>query len=119
MNIMRICWELRRGHAYMARFEEPFHFKRRTEPRVHINGRSIVAAENQSNLIPFDQPCGWNIVAGTPCNICDYSKRGAFPCQCRRLGKYQPVSRKEYDQIRSDVERGTYKLETYVKKVVK
>ena len=66
------------GHAYMARFEEPFHFKRRTEPRVHINGRSIVAAENQSNLIPFDQPCGWNIVAGTPCNICDYSKEEPF-----------------------------------------
>ena len=35
------------GHAYMARFEEPFHFKRRTEPRVRINGRSLVAAENQ------------------------------------------------------------------------
>ena len=32
------------GHAYMARFEEPFHFKRRTEPRgkdqrkIHCGG---------------------------------------------------------------------------------
>lgn len=107
------------GHAYMARFEEPFHFKRRTEPRVRINGRSIVAAENQSNLIPFDQPCGWNIVAGTPCNICDYSKKEPFLVNAGDWVKYQPVSRKEYDKIRKDVEKGTYKLETYVKKVVK
>ena len=33
--------------------------------------------------------------------------------------KYQPVSRKEYDQIKADVERGTYKVETYAKKAVK
>ena len=107
------------GHAYMARFEEPFHFKRRTEPRVRINGRSIVAAENQSNLIPFDQPCGWNVVAGTPLNVCDYSKKEPFLVNAGDWVKYQPVSRKEYDQIRADVERGTYKLETYVKKAVK
>ena len=31
----------------------------------------------------------------------------------------EKIAGKEYDQIRSDVERGTYKLETYVKKVVK
>ena len=62
------------GHAYMARFEEPFHFKRRETPRVHIPGRSIVAQLNLSNLIPFGQPCGWNIVGSTPLEICDYQK---------------------------------------------
>ena len=106
------------GHAYMARFEEPFHFKRRTEPRVRINGRSIVAAENQSNLIPFDQPADgtlWQVLPAISAII----PRRSFLVNAGDWVKYQPVSRKEYDKIRKDVERGTYKLETYVKKVVK
>ena len=53
------------GHAYMARFEESFHFKRRETPRVRIPGQSIVVQLNLSNLIPFDQPCGWNIIGAT------------------------------------------------------
>ena len=44
------------GHAYMARFEEPFHFKRRETPRVRIEARSIVAQENLSNLIRLNSP---------------------------------------------------------------
>ncbi|MCH3955443.1 MAG: allophanate hydrolase subunit 1 [Eubacterium sp.] len=49
------------GHPYAARFEEPFAFKRRPEPRLKIPGRSVVVQQNLSDLIPFDQPCGWNI----------------------------------------------------------
>lgn len=107
------------GHAYMARFEEPFHFKRRESPRVKISGRSIVVGENLSNLIPFDQPCGWNVVAATPLNICDYTKKDPFLAHAGDWVKYMPVSRKEYDQIRADVEKGTYQIETYAKKAVK
>ena len=107
------------GHAYMARFEEPFHFKRRESPRVKINGGSIVVGENLSNLIPFDQPCGWNVVAATPLKVCDYTKEDPFLAHAGDWVKYQPVSRKEYDQIKADVERVTYKVETYAKKAVK
>ena len=38
------------GHAYMARFEEPFHFKRRESPRVRISGGSIVVQLNLSKI---------------------------------------------------------------------
>lgn len=105
------------GHAYMARFEEPFHFKRRESPRVKISGRSIVAGENLSNLIPFDQPCGWNVVAATPLNICDYTKKDPFLVGAGEWVRYIPVSRREYDLIRTDVEKGTYQVKTYTKVV--
>src|SRR5699024_11842192 len=75
--------------------------------------------ENLSNLIPFDQPCGWNVVAATPLKVCDYTKEDPFLAHAGDWVKYQPVSRKEYDQIKADVERGTYKVETYAKKAVK
>lgn len=105
------------GHAYMARFEEPFHFKRRESPRVHIPGQSIVVQLNLSNLIPFPQPCGWNIIGATPLVICDYAKEDPFLVHAGEWIQYVPVSQREYQKIRQDVEKGTYRLKTYEKAV--
>lgn len=105
------------GHAYAARFEEPFHFKRRPSPRVHISARSIVVQENLSNLIPFDQPCGWNIIGTTPLTICDYAKKDPFLVHAGEWIKYVPVTLKEYNQIREADEKGTYRVKTYEKVV--
>ncbi|EEG74616.1 5-oxoprolinase subunit PxpB [[Clostridium] hylemonae] len=105
------------GHAYMARFEEPFHFKRRETPRVRIPGQSIVVQLNLSNLIPFDQPCGWNIVGATPLTICDHTKKDPFLVHAGEWVRYVPVGRREYEKIKEDVRRGTYRLKTYEKAV--
>lgn len=106
------------GHAYMARFGQPFHFKRRESPRVRISGQSVVAAQNLSNLIPFDQPCGWNVVGATPVTICDYSKDDPFLVHAGDWVKYVPVSRKEYEKIKEADQKGTYRIKTYEKKGV-
>lgn len=101
------------GHAYTARFNEPFHFKRRESPRVKIPGQSIVVQLNLSNLIPFDQPCGWNIIGATPLKICDYQKTDPFLVHAGDWIKYVPVSEKEYRKISESVARGSYKVKTY------
>ena len=105
------------GHAYMARFEESFHFKRRETPRVRIPGQSIVVQLNLSNLIPFDQPCGWNIIGATPLTICDYTKEDPFLVHAGEWVRYVPVSLREYHKIKEDVRKGTYRLKTYTKAV--
>ncbi len=105
------------GHPYMARFEEPFHFKRRETPRVHIPARSIVVQLNLSDLIPFDQPCGWNIIGSTPLDICDYSKEDPFLVHSGDWVKHVPITEREYQQIRREVEQGTFKCKTYEKAV--
>ncbi len=107
------------GHPYKARFEEPFHFKRRETPRVRIPGGSVVAQLNLSNLIPFPQPCGWNIMGATPLTVCDYNREDPFLVHAGEWVKYVPVTRREYDQIKKDVEKGRYQVKTYTKKVVK
>ena len=105
------------GHAYMARFEEPFHFKRRETPRVSIPGQSIVVQLNLSNLIPFPQPCGWNIIGATPLTICDYTKEDPFLVHAGEWVRYVPVSLREYKKIQEDEKRGKYRLKTYEKAV--
>lgn len=64
------------GHAYMARFEEPFHF-----------------------------------------TICDHTKKDPFLVHAGEWVRYVPVGRREYEKIKEDVRRGTYRLKTYEKAV--
>jgi len=103
------------GHAYMARFERPFSFQRREFPRVRIPGGSIVAAQNLSNLIPFDQPCGWNIIAHTPVVLCDYGKEPPCLVNAGDWVKFVPVNEKEYNQINQLVQAGAYQCRIYWK----
>ena len=98
------------GHPYSARFEEPFSFKRRDTARVKIPAGSVVVQLNLSNLIPFEQPCGWNIIGSTPLTICDYKKEDPFLVHAGEWIRYIPVSQKEYDQIKRADEAGTYQV---------
>ena len=96
------------GHPYAARFAEPFGFKRRETARVMIPGRSVVVQQNLSDLIPFDQPCGWNIVGMTPCEICDYKREDPFLVHAGEWIRHKPVTPEEYREIRAEVEAGTW-----------
>lgn len=102
------------GHPYSARFEEPFSFKRRDTARVRIPARSVVVQLNLSDLIPFEQPCGWNIIGSTPLTICDYKKEDPFLVHAGEWIRYIPVSQKEYDRIRKEDEAGTYQMKVHV-----
>ncbi len=103
------------GHAYAARFENPFHFMRRDTPRLKVPGSSIVAGENLSNILPFDQPCGWNLIGSTPLKMCDYSKENPFLLHAGQWIKFVPINEDEYHRIRADVEKGLYQCKTYEK----
>ena len=101
------------GHPYMARFEEPYSFKRRESPRVKIPARSVVVQLNLSDLISFEQPCGWNIIGSTPLDICNFKKEDPFLLSAGDWVRHVPVTKEEYDRIRRDVENGTYQVKTY------
>ncbi len=102
------------GHPYSARFEEPFSFKRRDTARVRIPARSVVVQLNLSDLIPFEQPCGWNIIGSTPLTICDYNREDPFLVHAGEWVRYIPVSQKEYDEIRRADEAGTYQVKVHI-----
>lgn len=98
------------GHPYSARFEEPFSFKRRETARINIPARSVVVQQNLSDLIPFDQPCGWNIIGSTPLTICDYKKEDPFLVHAGEWVRYIPITKEEYERIRKADEAGTYQV---------
>lgn len=104
------------GHPYTARFENPFSFKRRPTPRVSIPGGSIVVQLALSDIIPFEQPCGWNIIGSTPVLACDYRKEQPFLLHAGQWIHHRPIDKKEYEDIKRQVELGSYVCKTYEKK---
>jgi len=100
------------GHPYCARFENPFSFKRRESPRVKINGGSIVVQLELSDIIPFDQPCGWNIIGTTPVLPCDFRKENPFVLKAGQWIRHVPVTAQEFGRIKAEVEQGTYRFVT-------
>ena len=103
------------GHPYTARFENPFSFKRMENPRLKIPGGSIVVQLGLSDIIPFDQPCGWNIIGATPVLACDYRKEDPFLLHAGQWIRHRPVSKEEYLDIRKQVEDGSYVCRSWEK----
>lgn len=101
------------GHPYTARFENHFSFKRRETPRVRIPGGSIVVQLGLSDIIPFDQPCGWNIIGTTPILACDYRKENPFLLKAGQWIRHVPVDKAEFMEIKRQVELGEYQCKTY------
>lgn len=105
------------GHPYTARFENPFSFKRRSAPRIRIPGGSVVVQQEQSNIAPFDQPCGWNIIGTTPLRVCDYRHEVPFLLQTGQWVRYVPIDRSEFMEIKRQVELDCYRCKTYMKEI--
>ncbi|MDR1766411.1 MAG: allophanate hydrolase subunit 1 [Lachnospiraceae bacterium] len=102
------------GHPYTARFENPFSFGRRATPRVEIPAGSVVVQLGMSNIIPFDQPCGWNIIGRTPVRVCDFSRERPFLLRSGQWVRYVPVDPEEFRRIRELDARGGYICKEYL-----
>ena len=93
------------GHPYSARDEEPFSFGRRETPRVRIPERSVVVQRNLTNITPFSQPCGWQVIGSTPLDITDYGRSEPFLFEAGDSLKFKAIDRAEYDHIREKEEK--------------
>ena len=93
------------GHPYSARDEEPFSFGRRETPRVQIPERSVVVQRNLTNITPFSQPCGWQVIGSTPLDITDYGRSEPFLFEAGDRLKFKAIDRAEYDRIREKEEK--------------
>lgn len=103
------------GHPYTARFENPFSFQRRSSPRICIPGGSVVVQREQSNITPFPQPCGWNVIGSTPLRMCDYRHKDPFLLQAGQWVRYVPIDRFTFKEIKRQVELDCYECKTYEK----
>lgn len=101
------------GLAYIGCPEPTFTIPRLKSPRVKIPGDSIVVWESQTTTIPFDQPCGWHIIGGTPVHLYDRRRKQGSYLKAGQWVKFIPVPPEEYRKIRKQAEDGTYEPVIY------
>lgn len=99
------------GFVYLGGLDERIHMPRLTVPRTVIPARSVGIGGNQTGVYPMESPGGWRLIGSTPLNFYDPKEDPPVLCRAGEYIRFVPVSEREYECIRTDVERGVYRCE--------
>ena len=102
------------GFLYLGGLPEQLDFKRKDKPRLKIKQGDVAIAGNQTGIYPRVSPGGWNIIGNSPLRFFEVDK---FPPCFAVAGdklKFEPVTLKEYNRIKKEVESGIYEIESEI-----
>ena len=99
------------GFVYLGGLDERIHMPRLDVPRTKIPERSVGIGGNQTGVYPMESPGGWRLIGSTPLNFYNPVNNPPVLCEAGEYIRFEPVTVQEYQSIRRDVERGSYKAE--------
>lgn len=102
------------GFLYLGGLDKKLHFPRRATPRLQVKKGAIAIGGNQTGVYPNISPGGWNIIGNSPINFFDVTNSQPCFAQAGDSIQFYPVTRKEYDDIKTLVEAGVYQIESEV-----
>lgn len=93
------------GFLYLGGLDKRLEFKRKSDPRLHVDKGSVAIGGAQTGVYPMDSAGGWNIIGKTPLHF--FNPKNNTPCFAKPGDKIQfvPIKLKEYNQL-ADI--GTY-----------
>lgn len=94
------------GFAYLGGMDEKIFCPRLAVPRVCIPAGSVGIGGEQTGIYPLDSPGGWQLIGRTPLRPYQPDRTPAFLYQMGEYIRFCPVTRKEYDAIAKDAEKG-------------
>lgn len=98
------------GFYYLGGLPEKLHQPRRASPRLQIKKGAVGIGGNQTGVYPNVSPGGWNIIGNSPINFFDVSKsKPCFGSQGDKI-QFEPVSLKEYQDVKALVEIDAYQI---------
>lgn len=103
------------GHPASARDKDAFNVSRKTVPTKRSLPRSVVVIDKRTEILPFEQPCGWQIIGSTPLLITDFRKEAPFLMKPGQWLKFISIQKDEYDEIKDLCDRGIYVPKIYPK----
>ena len=59
------------GHPYLGDLPQSLTLPRRKDPRVKVPAGTIAIAVGMTVVYPFNNPCGWHVIAQTPLRLFD------------------------------------------------
>ena len=99
------------GFMYLGGLDSKLQISRKTIPSRRVLKGSVAVGGSQTGIYPSNSPGGWYVIGNTPINLFDASNLNqpvAFPDS--NYVKFSPVSIKEYELIKDEVEKSEYKL---------
>lgn len=103
------------GFTYLGGLDERIATPRLKSPRLKIEPGSVGIAANQTGMYPLESPGGWQLIGRTPLKLYDDTKEPPVFIQAGDYIRYVSIDQKEYDKIKDEVEKDTYKVS--IKKV--
>ena len=99
------------GFMYLGGVDSKLQISRKTIPSRRVLKGSVAVGGSQTGIYPSNSPGGWYVIGNTPINLFDASNLNqpvAFPDS--NYVKFSPVSIKEYELIKDEVEKSEYKF---------
>lgn len=103
------------GFTYLGGLDERIATPRLKSPRLKIEPGSVGIAAKQTGMYPLESPGGWQLIGRTPLKLFDDTKEPPVFIQAGDYIRYVSIDQKEYDRIKDEVEKDTYKVS--IKKV--
>lgn len=90
------------GLAYLGDLDERLALPRRKTPRPRIAAGSLGMGGTMTCIYPMATPCGWHLLGRSPIPLWDPSLESGALLTAGDKVKFNPVSLREYERIRSD-----------------
>ena len=102
------------GFYYLGGLDKKLHQPRRPSPRLQIKKGAVGIGGNQTGVYPNVSPGGWNIIGNSPIHF--FNVNAKTPCFGKQGDKikFEPVSLKDYQDIKTLVDAGVYQIESEI-----
>jgi inhibitor of KinA len=100
------------GFPYLGGMSERIAAPRLAQPRVAIPAGSVGIAGSQTGIYPIESPGGWQLIGRTPLQVFNPGATDPFLFAAGNYLRFQAVDADTFEEIRRQVEAGSYRAET-------
>jgi inhibitor of KinA len=97
------------GFPYLGGMDERIATPRLGTPRTKISAGSVGIAAAQTGIYPIESPGGWQLIGRTPLKLYDPYRESPILLKAGNYIRFTAIDREQYDSIKQEVDKGTYK----------
>lgn len=99
------------GFLYLGGLDKRLFFDRKSTPRLDVKKGAVGIGGMQTGIYPSQSSGGWNIIGNSPISF--FNPKSEEPCFAKSGDEIQfyKIELEEYNQIKKQVEIGSYELE--------
>ena len=95
------------GHPYLGDLPQSLTLPRRKDPRVKVPAGTIAIAVGMTVVYPFNNPCGWHVIAQTPLRLFDQRRSRPNLLAAGDTVQFHPISLTEFRRLSAPGEIGS------------